>query len=599
MIASSPKKRLLTFARFLPVAAVSLWALPASAENLITNGTFDADTAGWWGNAAMSTTDPADYMIEPPADGRLCVTMTASGKNPWDVILGYSNLALSAGKYYRIAFSATADVARTVKFKTGMGEAPYSDYFLQTIDVSPTATDFDVTYLNLHEDPAGQFQFQIGTPSKGVSAAGQFCIDNVVIEQVPDPAPIAYTTPSATGKPFKDYATMLKMGTAVDTPIFLSSPQHNAIVAGEFSAITPANSMKMNVIQPTQGVWDFVDTDGLYSWAQAHGLEFRGHPLVWHTQAPSWLTDPKEDGTVYTRDEMIAFMYAHIDALMGHFTPKLPYWDVVNEAIEADAYTGVFTYRNTFWHERIGDDFIELAFAHARAADPAAKLFYNDYNVEQMDAKSNRVFELVSALKAKGILDGVGLQSHYFAPGGIPDMAQIKANIERYNQIGVEVHITESDFRIEQPFSDENKAAQTKFYSDLLQVCIDAPNCTHFTVWGVSDVDSWVPGTFPNMGYAHLWDANLMPKASYQGMASVFAKYNPDGTPVSNGTGGGGGTGSGTAGGNDNPNAAASSNSSGCTIAPPGAPTKTSAALALLGLFGVSLLSRRASKRRA
>jgi hypothetical protein len=46
----------------------------------------------------------------------------------------------------------------------------------------------------------------------------------------------------------------MKLGTAVDTPIFLSNPLHDAIVAGEFAMITPANSMKMNLIQPTQGV---------------------------------------------------------------------------------------------------------------------------------------------------------------------------------------------------------------------------------------------------------------------------------------------------------------------------------------------------------
>ena len=39
--------------------------------------------------------------------------------------------------------------------------------------------------------------------------------------------------------------------------------------------------------------------------------------------------------------------------------------------------------RSTVWHDTIGDDFIDLAFTHAHAADPNAKLLYNDYNIEQ------------------------------------------------------------------------------------------------------------------------------------------------------------------------------------------------------------------------
>ena len=84
------------------------------------------------------------------------------------------------------------------------------------------------------------------------------------------------------------------------------------------------------------------------------------------------------------------------------------------------------------------------------------------------------------------------------------------------NDIGVEVHITECDFRIGLPLDDNKTQLQNKFYADLLQACIDAPNCSHFTVWGLSDLDSWVPSTFPDYDFAHLFDKNLMPMANVQ-----------------------------------------------------------------------------------
>lgn len=134
---------------------------------------------------------------------------------------------------------------------------------------------FEVTYLNLREDPTAQFQFQFG------GSSGRVCFDNVLVEPVDPPAMSTYVSPSTTGGPLKNYSLHVKMGTAVDTPIFLSSPEHNAIVAGEFSMITPANAMKMNIIEPEQVVFDFTEADALLSWAQENDLEFHGHPLLW------------------------------------------------------------------------------------------------------------------------------------------------------------------------------------------------------------------------------------------------------------------------------------------------------------------------------
>jgi endo-1,4-beta-xylanase len=562
---------------------------PTVSSNLVTNGTFDTAFAPWWSHASTTTENPADITLAV-TNGQLCATMTAGGKNVWDVIVGLSGLALVQNQHYHVSFSVSADANRTIKAKTGLGDTPYTDYFLKSVDATVAPQTIDYTYLNLRNDPTGQFQFQIGkTP-------GTVCIDNVVIEPVPAPTAPVYKTAAPSGHPLKDYKGMVKMGTAVDTPIFLSNPLHNAIVAGEFSMITPANSMKMNVIQPAQGTFDFTDTDALFGWAQTNGLEFRGHPLVWHTQAPSWLTS-----ATFDRDQMIAIMYAHIDALVGHYVGKFPYWDVVNEAI--DQADGVWGFRPTIWHDRIGPDFMDLAFKRARAADPNAKLFYNDYNIEQMgNPKADKVFEVIKDLKARGIpIDGVGLQGHYYVEpsgntsSGVPKMQAIRDNMARYNEIGVEVQLTEVDFRIGKPNDETKTQVQSKFYAELLQACIDAPNCSHFTVWGLSDLDSWVPSTFAEYDYAHIFDNKLVAKAGYLALSQVFAAYNTDGTPIK-APGGAGGAGAGGAGGAPGAPAAApaSDSSGGCSLALRASSTAPSLLTAFV-MLGV-LLSRRRSK---
>ncbi len=519
MAVRSIQKLILPLTGLSCLAAFTLFALPANAQNLITNGTFDTAADPWWGHAA----EGAEHTLEV-VDGKLCSVMTAGGENPWDVIIGYSGLALTANQHYRISLSATADADRQIRVKTGLGDAPYTDYILHRLDVGAAGPlVFDSTYLNLRDDATAQIQFQVG------GSVGTVCVDDIVVEPVEAPVVPAYQTPSLTGHKLRDYSGLVKIGTAVDTPIWLSNPTHNAIVASEFSAITPANAMKMNIIQPTQGVFDFVDADALYAWATENGMEFRGHPLVWHTQTPAWLTD-----TEFTRDEMIDIMYAHIDALVGRYVGKFPYWDVVNEAVESE--DGAWGFRSTVWHDRIGDDFMDLAFHRARAADPDAILLYNDYNSSVAGSgKADYVFEMIKAMRERGVpVDAVGLQNHWYieADGnleGMPDVAKIRETMAKYESIGVEVHVTEFDIRIGVPLSAEKEQHQTKLFGDVLQACIDAPNCSHLTVWGLSDIDSWVPSTFPEMDFAHLFDRNFTAKAGYHAMTDVLAQYPADG----------------------------------------------------------------------
>ncbi len=92
--------------------------------------------------------------------------------------------------------------------------------------------------------------------------------------------------------------------------------------------------------------------------------------------------------------------------------------------------------------QRTGNDWIEAAFRAARAADPNAKLCYNDYNTDGINAKSTGVYTMVKDFKSRGVpIDCVGFQSHL----GTRSSGDYQANLQRFADLGVDVQITELD----------------------------------------------------------------------------------------------------------------------------------------------------------
>jgi endo-1,4-beta-xylanase len=103
---------------------------------------------------------------------------------------------------------------------------------------------------------------------------------------------------------------------------------------------------------------------------------------------------------------------------------------ILTQALNEDG-----TLRSSVFSQQIGSDFITKAFTYARAADPNAKLFYNDYNLEFSGAKQDGAVKLVTDLKSKGLIDGIGLQGH-FDVGKIP--SNFNATVQRFANIGIQ-----------------------------------------------------------------------------------------------------------------------------------------------------------------
>jgi endo-1,4-beta-xylanase len=332
-------------------------------------------------------------------------------------------------------------------------------------------------------------------------------------------APVASTpaplTPAADTTPLRTYASKrnLLIGAAIDRG-FRYAGSDGAVfrskMAREFNVLTPENDMKFDHLHPSRTVYRFDSADSLVAYAQANGMKVRGHTLAWYSQLPSWISSGN-----WSSDSAKVLLNEHVTTVVNHYKGQILEWDVVNEALNDDG-----SMRSGFWYDRLGSAYIEQAFRAARAADPDAGLFYNDYNIEGLGAKSDSAYALISNLVKKGVpISGVGFQAHFIV-GGVP--STLGANIARFAALGIKVHITELDLRMTLPSTPALLDTQAQNYRDIVQTCASFPACDVIVMWGFSDKESWIPSAFPGQGAALIFDGSYLPKPAYTSLQSLL-----------------------------------------------------------------------------
>jgi endo-1,4-beta-xylanase len=348
------------------------------------------------------------------------------------------------------------------------------------------------------------------------------------------PSPVASLQPDVTlREAFKNH---FLIGAALNRNQFSERDSRGvAIITAHFNTITPENQLKWQLIHPQPDKYDFEAGDQFVAFGEKHKMVIVGHTLVWHNQTPKWVFQ-NEDGTRLSRDALLKRMRDHIHTVVGHYKGRIKGWDVVNEAINDDG-----TMRESLWQQIIGDDYIVKAFQFAHEADPAAELYYNDYDLEDPPKRKTAV-ELIKKLRAAGVaIHGVGLQAHSMMEW--PTIAEQEQTILDFAKLGMRVNITELDLEM-LPRKQKNQDAETssnetltekwnpyaaglpenvsqaqaRRYADLFAVFVKhSDKIDRVTFWGVSDGDSWL-NNWPIRGrtnYPLLFDREGKPKAAF------------------------------------------------------------------------------------
>ena len=332
------------------------------------------------------------------------------------------------------------------------------------------------------------------------------------------------------------YEGIFRVGVAT-SPEVLRDKKAAEIIAEHFNSLTCENQMKADFVldrsatklrkDPLRAALNFGKAAPVLTFAQEHGMKVRAHTLVWYSQTPRWFfaenwsdlpTAPLVD-----RDTMIQRMENYIRDEMTYINEKYPglvyAWDVVNEAIDPGMGhpDGIRTQDN-LWYDTVGEDYVELAFTFARKyAAEGQKLFYNDYSCTQLN-KSFQLKKLLQTLHDKGLVDGLGMQSHLGIDS--PNLMEYENALRGYADIGLTIHVTELDIGM----ADDSALGRMRLgyrYRSLFAMFerlktkanIDVESVT---VWGLKDDQSWL-NSATEKKYPLLFDKNYRCKAAFFG----------------------------------------------------------------------------------
>jgi len=301
-----------------------------------------------------------------------------------------------------------------------------------------------------------------------------------------------------------------------------------ALLQKHFSSITAENAMKPDTVWPSipgtspaqpAASPNFAPADVLVNFAAVNNLQLRGHTLLWHQTAPTWMfIGPINDPANY-RIAVQQNLRTYIDAVMRHF-PNVYAWDVVNE-VASDTPNDPNPYRTaSLWYQAYangglsGKDYVVDAFmiagqVRASMGKPGIKLMLNDYNTELPGKRANVMNIVQDIINAGAPIDGVGHQFHLQLGANVAEVTNALAAVDA---LGLINHVTELDVSI---YADPGTcysqqmtppcladyganppqsvlSQQATLYRALFNAFAARPSVTSVSLWGVADNHTWL-----------------------------------------------------------------------------------------------------------
>jgi GH35 family endo-1,4-beta-xylanase len=249
-----------------------------------------------------------------------------------------------------------------------------------------------------------------------------------------------------------------------------------------WNQVTPENAGKWGVVERTRDRMSWRSLDEAYEYAKERGFPFKQHAFVWGNQTPSWVEDliPEEQ-----LEEVEEWIREYAERY-----PETDFIDVVNEPLNAPA-----GYREALGGSgETGWDWVVTSFELARQYCPNAKLLINDFYIISHATNVAAYMEIAKILQERGLIDGIGIQSHYFSLQWVDTIAPpppevLRRNLDSLATAGLPIYISELDIY-------GNDTSQVTFYKDLFPLLWEHPAVAGITLWGWIEGRTWAPNTF-------------------------------------------------------------------------------------------------------
>jgi endo-1,4-beta-xylanase len=323
----------------------------------------------------------------------------------------------------------------------------------------------------------------------------------------------------------KAYEPYFPIGAAINPNMDLKTEERRSFAAYHYNSVTAENQFKPRFLQPKEGVWKWDPADSVANFARKNKMKIRGHALVWYQSTPEWMV--KDGDKPASKELLLKRMKTHIETVVKRYKKDVYCWDVVNESISEDSDKPDEIYRPTDpLFQILGEEYVAQAFIMARAADPQAKLYYNDFRFSD-PVKRKKIYDLLKRMLDRGVpIDGVGFQTHL-----IPDEETeeyLQESIDMFSGLGLKVQITELDVSVykfrdpkhpdankaDDAYTDLRQQKQADMFDMVMRVCRrNAGKVTGVTFWGTSDARrNYRTVRIGKMDYPFLFDEFMKPK---------------------------------------------------------------------------------------
>jgi len=452
--------------------------------------------------------DPGSFEILSNYQGKKNVLKVDGSKTKWSI----ARYSLAQYRNKPIAIEISADVWRNKHTENLYWQVNNDPYYpaVAWVDnassgvwhnlkgkliVTPTANDPYVYITNWGEKNA-QDIFYIANPTITIQESG--------------------LGPDLTLTPLKKiYADHFLIGNiTIQDEMYMQGNYFNTLMH-HYNAVTTTVTYPYQ-LAPTNkgGSYNWTNADRTINLLRTNNIPIHGHVLVYHESwaSPTWLTEG-------SRNDVEKNMNNYITTVLKHFKDRITSWEVVNEAIKtpisnAEArgdWRRCINNVGNSWYDKLGSDYIELAFRYARATDPDITLYYNDWGLENPN-KAEVVRKMIENINNRyknetggnrNLIEGVTSQAHIYSMKLNIDEA--RTSLEKLISLGIEIAISEMDVPTinwthnnvgsgrDTIMSERDQITQGIIYAKLMNLYKEySAHITRVTFWGMDDRNSWI-----------------------------------------------------------------------------------------------------------